>query len=167
MEPTKNNKKNHKSYTSKDYLWSQWAKQKGGVCCIPRHVLSGPDCKNLNHAAHRLLSMFAIQYNGKNNGDLCATRSFLAEYGFNSDDTISRSIAALLASGLIVKTRAGFAGPDGRRLCSLYGLTWLPIDEISDRIHGTWITKIAGTKAPLRTDFSTQYIGEIKYELNK
>lgn len=132
MEPKRNKINKNKGNTSQGYLWNHWGSRNGGLCSIPRHILSGPDCINLNHAAYRLLSVIMIQYNGKNNGDLSATKSILAKYGFNSDDTINRSLKELLVCGLIVKTRAGFAGPDGKRLCSLYGVTWLPIDEIND-----------------------------------
>jgi len=164
MEPTRNRTKKNKGNTSQGYQWKNWGQQNGGLCSIPKHVINGPDCVALNHATHRMLMSLIAEYNGKNNGDLSAAKSVISKYGFNSADTISRSINELLSHGLIVKTRSGYAGPDGRRLCSLFAVTWLPIDEISDRQGNAWIPKITGTRLPLRTDFSKPYNGEIKYD---
>lgn len=164
MEPDHRKATKRKANVSGGYLWEYWGKKNGGICGIPQHVFNGPDCRSLNHAAFRLLMNFISQLNGKNNGDLSASSTVMSEYGLTSNDTITRGVKELINKGLIVKTRSGYAGPEGRRLCSLYGVTWLPIDEIDHRVGGEWIPKIRGTRTALRMDFTNHYAGEVKYE---
>jgi hypothetical protein len=98
---------------------------------IPRRVMDNPDYKNLSGNAVKLLLELARQYKGDriaNNGDLTAAWGVLKERGFNSKKTISRAVQELLNARMIVQTRSGrFINPGGR--CSLYALSWLPINE--------------------------------------
>ncbi len=107
-----------------------------GVAVIPRAVIRSERYRNLNFAAKSLLVEIAVQYTGYNNGDLCATRSLLKDFGFNSQDTLTRALKELEKNELIEKTRIGgknyFTGANEP---NLYALTWQPIDKCLDQ-HG-------------------------------
>lgn len=64
------------------------------------------------------------QYNGKNNGDLCAAWKVMHPKGWRSEATLDRAKKELLAAGFIAETRKG----KRPNLCSLYGITWQPIN---------------------------------------
>jgi len=100
----------------------------GGFAGIPRIVMKHPDYINLSGNATKILLELAFQYRGQNNGDLSLSFSVLKQRGFNSKGTVARAIKTLLDARLIIQTREGrFTNPGG--VCSLYALTWLPIDE--------------------------------------
>jgi len=140
---------------SQGSLWRDW-KNDGGICQIPKRVLLSKDYRSLNNASVRVLMALACQYTGANNGDLSATKAEMSKHDIRSEDTINRAIKELIEHGLIVKTRNGYAGVDGRRMCSLYALTWMRVDNLEPIIRGT--------KQALRLDFSKPYDGGIQYE---
>jgi hypothetical protein len=67
---------------------------------IEHRVLDSAAYAALPFSAQSLLLMLARQLNGKNNGRLQATITYLQPRGF-SDNTITRGIADLIAAGLI------------------------------------------------------------------
>lgn len=150
-------------YASQGGLWKDW-KNDGGICQIPKRVLLSEDYITLHHASVRVLIAFVCQYTGANNGDLVATKAEMLKHGVRSEDTINRAVKELIEHGLIVKTRNGYAGVDGRRMCSLFALTWMRIDEIKHKSGNEWKPSIRGTKQALRLDFSKPYGGGIRYE---
>lgn len=80
------------------------------------HALSGNAIK---------LAIFLVnQYNGKNNGDFSMAKVDLLAGGWLSQTTAIRARHELEKAGFIITTRHGY-----RRVCSLYAVTWLPIDE--------------------------------------
>jgi hypothetical protein len=79
-------------------------------------------------AAH-LLDNLTAQYNGGNNGDLCAAPKTMKLYGWNSQGSINKALTELLALGFIEQTRQG-----GRNKFSLYAITWKPIDECKNKL---------------------------------
>ncbi len=153
-----------RKYTSQGFLTGHWG-TRGGFCSIPQQVFSGPDVNALSHATFRVLMVLVRQYNGRNNGDLCATEKEMSAFGITSPDTINRAIKELLKRGLIVKTRhGGYSGKDGKRKPALYALTWLPVDDIDQCENGMWVSKIKGTRSALRMSFDTPFSGNIQYE---
>lgn len=97
---------------------------------IPLAVLQTRKYASLNGWAVKLLVDFAAQYNGpgRNNGDLSAPfESVMRFKGWRSKGTLNKALRDLEAVGFIVKTRQG-----GRNHCSLYALTWQPIDDCID-----------------------------------
>ena len=117
---------------------------------LPKDVWVHPDYCNLKPpSAYKLLMDLACQYNGRNNGDLSAAYSVLKERGWKSQDTITVAVEALIAAGLIVRSRTGrFCNPGSR--CHLYALTWLAVDECPGKD-----LEIAPTRTPLR-DFGAE-----------
>lgn len=127
-----------------DYRIDYYKKSNGGTALIPIVVLENQRYFSINPSAKVLLNYIARQYNGYNNGDLCATLSLLKQFGFNSQDTLTRSIKQLEQNGLIERTRQG--GKDwatGQNLPTLFALTWQPIDECKGKLDIDSTTKPA------------------------
>lgn len=90
-----------------------------------RHdLLKSREFNALSGSAIKALLFLAAQYNGRNNGDLSAAKSMLLAAGWRSGATGRRAINELLDAEFAVVTRHG-----DRRRCTLYAVTWLPIDE--------------------------------------
>src|SRR5688500_4612213 len=91
---------------------------------IPDYVFRSEEFGRLNGWDLKLLIELAGSYNGFNNGNLSCAYSQLKERGWRSNGTLSDARRRLLSNGWIVTTRHG-----GKHRCSLYAITWLPIDE--------------------------------------
>ena len=91
---------------------------------IPHVVFECPDFIALSPYALKLLLELVYQYNGFNNGDLCASITLVKKRGFKSRTTLKRVIDELVDARMIVLTRQG-----GKNLASLYAIAWQPIDE--------------------------------------
>ena len=116
----------------------------GSFYWIPRKVHRSADFRNLNPHALKLLVSLAFQFNGNNNGDLTAAWTVMSEqHGFRSRDTLNMARKELLASNLIYLTRQG-----GKGRCSLYALTWIPIDDCGSKLD------CKPTKLPMRKEWN-------------
>ena len=114
---------------------------------LPRPVLDSPNWQRCSGTAIKLLCDLARQYNGHNNGDLCAAMGILRPRGWSSPETVTNAYRELQHYGLIMLTRQG-----GLHAPSLYALTWCAIDECKGKLDcsatvvapGTW--KVAATE---------------------
>ena len=88
---------------------------------ISRDVANSVAFVTLSHVTRALYVDLRRQYNGHNNGDICAADGMLEKYGW-SHSTIHKHLKPLLERGLIVKTRQGGIGAMSRTPC-LYGFT--------------------------------------------
>lgn len=115
---------------------------------LRQDILNSPAYTRLSHPARSLLVELIRQHRpgskGRpgNNGDLTAAWSLMQARGFVSKGTLHRSLAELLESGLIERTRQG-----GRNRCSLYALTWFAIDDCRDK-NGCSKLDVKPTSAP-------------------
>ncbi len=73
-----------------------------------------------------------------NNGDFSAAWRLMEKRGWRSRDTLGRALNELADKSFITKTRQG-----GKHRCSLYGVTWKPIDECKGKLDIA-ATRIAG-----------------------
>ena len=96
-----------------------------GFLHLPDALTAHVDFYSLSGSALKLLICIGRQYNGRNNGDLCATLSVLKKFGWTSNDSITNAKRELIEKNLIVETRQGGLGIG----CSLYAITWQPINE--------------------------------------
>lgn len=119
-------------------------RERGSFAQIPANVLQSPEFHGITGEAVRLLLALAAQYNGHNNGNLCAALSVARQYGFKSGDTLARAIAGLIEAGLIIRTREGMFNGAGSK-CALFAIAWKAIDPCP----GKDLT-VAPTKAPPR-----------------
>ena len=93
---------------------------------IPLDVLKTQAFSTLSSSAHVLLMRCLAKYRPNTNGDISLVQSEYSFYGLGCKKTMTRAIRELLERRLIVRTRHGSRGSS--RLCSLYGVAWLPMD---------------------------------------
>lgn len=111
-----------------------------GFFHLHTQLLECEDFKTLKGNSLKLLIDLGSQFNGYNNGDLCASHSVLKERGWNSNQQITKGLKDLVARNLIVQTRQGGLnmGP------SLYAITWQPIMECGGKLD------VKPTRYPVR-----------------
>lgn len=127
-------------------------RESGTFLSLPHAVMDSPNWRRCSATAIKLLCDLARQYNGRNNGDLCAALSVLRPRGWKSSETLVNAHRELQHYGLILLTRQGsLLGP------SLYALTWQSIDECHGKLDvsatkvapGTWkVTVMEPFKRP-------------------
>ncbi len=69
------------------------------------------------------------QFNGGNNGDLCAAMSVMSKRGWTSKDQLKKGLDELLDKGWIIITRMG-----GKRVARLYAVTFYGIHECGGKL---------------------------------
>lgn len=111
--------------------------ESGSFFAWPRAVADSTAYRSASAPAVKLLNDLCFQFRGSNNGDLSAAWGAMKVRGWKSRDTLHKALSELLALGLIEKTRQG-----GKHLCSLYALTWLPIDECRGKLD------VSATRVP-------------------
>ncbi len=104
-------------------------REKGTFAGIPKACMQHLNYIELSMPAKVLLWEFCYQYNGFNNGDLCAAFSVLKERGWRSKGTLARAIDELKKRQWVVVSRQG-----GKNQCSLYALTFQAIDECKGKL---------------------------------
>lgn len=106
-------------------------KESGRFVAIPHAVMVCENWHRCSGTGIKLLLALAKQFNGNNNGDLCAARSVLGSEGWTSAGVLNDGLRELEHYGLIEKTRQG-----GMHRASLYALTWKPIDYCGGKLDG-------------------------------
>lgn len=91
---------------------------------LPSNILHSEEWAALTPFEVKLLIDLGAQYNGRNNGNLCAAWTLMKPRGWRSPGTLSKALRGLQANGFIELTRQG-----GLHQCSLYALTWRGIDD--------------------------------------
>lgn len=101
-----------------------------GFLHLHRPLLNCCDFISLKGNSIKLLIDIASQYNGFNNGDLCASLSVMKKRGWNSNQQLSKALRELRGRNLIIQTKQGGfnIGPN------LYAVTWQPIDECQGKL---------------------------------
>jgi hypothetical protein len=99
----------------------------GAFLALPMTLLHSTKFRALSANGVKLLLDIGSQYNGKNNGDLSAAWKVMKPKGWKSQTTLNRAKVELLAAGFIAETRKGHLP----NLCSLYGITWQPVNPSS------------------------------------
>ena len=114
--------------TKKSYSRSKGRREKGPFSMLPHQVMDSPNYRVLSHRAVRLLTDLCRQYNGRNNGDLCASYSVMKQRGWSSKDQLYKALEELTYYGFLLKARQG-----GRHRCSLFALTYFSVDECAGK----------------------------------
>ena len=115
---------------SQDRRRAKGRSESGRFLALPYALTDSQNYCELSHLAVRMLIDLGRQYNGNNNGDLCATPKTLASRGWSSNESISRALRDLEYYGFIVRTRQG-----GLNQCSLYAITWKAIDDCKGKLE--------------------------------
>jgi hypothetical protein len=117
------------------YSKSKARKGSGGFITIPHVVLDSESYCMLSGNALKVLMAIYHQYKGGNNGDLCAPFSYAKKYRIASETTWYKSIKELIAADLILCTRDPIKlRNNAGGQCSLYAVTWRPINECKGKI---------------------------------
>jgi len=96
---------------------------------VPHELLNCEAYLSLSPIAVKCLFDVYAEYKGKNNGDLSCTIKVMEKRGWKSKSQLDKARKELLEKGFIVLTRQG-----GRNKCSLYAITWKPIDECNGKL---------------------------------
>ena len=107
----------------------------GSFLSLPHILLHHPNFQGLRAKSVKLLIDLAAQYKGWNNGDLCAPLSIMREKGWSSNEQLFRARNDLVERGFLRVSRQG-----GRNQCTLYALTWQPIDDCGGKLDITATT---------------------------
>jgi hypothetical protein len=99
------------------------ASTKHPYAAIEHRVIDSPAYAALTFSARSLLVLITRQLTKDNNGRLQATYSYVRRFGFDSERTLARAIAALIAHGMIYRTRSG----GYQQGAAQYAVTWLSI----------------------------------------
>ncbi len=116
---------------SKIDVWNEHAKKRGDEVFFPFRydVLRSPLFKLLSCRAKALLIEFVSQYNGYNNGDFSISFNQMKDKGWSSPTTLNEAKKELIETELVIITRQG-----GRNQCSLYGVSFLAIDNCNGKL---------------------------------
>ena len=104
-------------------------KEKGSFLLLPHAILYHSNYHSLTSSEVKLYIDIAAQYFGSNNGDLSAAWTTMKDKGWHSKETLFKARKGLVEKGFIVVTREG-----GRNRCTLFGLTFQPIDECKGKL---------------------------------
>ena len=92
-------------------------------------MLKSEQWAQLSPFGKALMLDLAVQYNGSNNGDLCAAWSLMRKRGWKSPATLSRALRELKERGWAEVCRQG-----GRNRPSLYSLTIWGINDCGGKL---------------------------------
>ena len=106
-------------------------KNTGRFAGIPNFVVKSDAYKSLGGNAAKLLIILAGFYNSKNNGNLAITQSIIGEW--MTKNTMYSAKDELHKKGFIVINAYGGRSAWGRKLPSLYGLTFYPMNELKEK----------------------------------
>jgi hypothetical protein len=96
---------------------------------LPHYVIRSRQWRALSGNAIKFLIELAAAYDGSNNGDLALTRGQALERGWKSGGTRDRAAEEAVEAGFAIITRHGH-----RKLCTLYAITWEPIDDVGKSV---------------------------------
>lgn len=101
----------------------------GKFVALPHAYIDTPQFAAMSGRALKLLIELELQYDGKNNGDLCATWGLMNKRGFSSAEQLGKARDELINNGWIMVSRQG-----GRHIPSLYALTYRGIDACGGKL---------------------------------
>lgn len=99
-----------------------------GAAAIPKALMAHSDYRELSGSARKVLDLLTYQYNGRNNGNLAATHTMMADWGGMAKGTLASALRELVDRNLIVKSRGHDRSKDGAKP-ALYALSWNAVDE--------------------------------------
>lgn len=105
-------------------------RESGTFTLIPHAVQDSANWRACSGTAIKMLCDLARQFNGRNNGDLCAALALLKPRGWTSPETILNALRELRHYGMIVLTRQG-----GLNFAGLYAVTWYPINDCGGKLE--------------------------------
>ncbi len=108
-------------------------RERGGFLALPHAVTASRAYLTLSAHGVKLLIDLGAQYNGRNNGDLCAAWRLMQPRGWRSEDTLAKAKRELLQTQLIVEARKGWRP----NRATLYALTFFALDDCDGKLDIT------------------------------
>ena len=103
----------------------------GWFAGLPREVVRSDAYKSLSGNSAKLLTILTCFYTSYNNGNLAITQSIIGEW--MTKNTMYSAKDELHKKGFIVINAYGGRSAWGRKLPSLYGLTFYPMNELEEK----------------------------------
>ena len=103
----------------------------GWFAGTPLEVIRSDAYKSLSGNAVKLLTLLTYFYKGYNNGNLAITQSIIGPW--MTKNTMYSAKDKLHKKGFIVINAYGGRSAWGRKLPSLYGLTFYPMNELKEK----------------------------------
>lgn len=145
---------------ARNRLRAKGRRESGSFVSIPHDCLNHSNYTRLSAYAVKLLLDLCAQFRGTNNGDFTAAWRHMKARGWKSKATVARAMRELKLAGWVMQTRQG-----GRNQCSLYAVTFKPIDSCGGKLDirgtntapGNWkrapesletVPRLAGQSAP-------------------
>ena len=122
-------------------------KNKGRFAGIPNSVINSDNYKSLSGNAAKLLTILTSFYNSHNNGDLAITQKILGAW--ITKNTMYSARDELLIKGFIVINAYGGRSFGGKKLASLYALTFYPVNELKEKNGELRFAHYQASKTPL------------------
>jgi len=101
----------------------------GQFVALPWAVLRSDEFAALSPFASKLLFDLLAQFNGGNNGDLCAAWRLMKVRGWRSKDSLWKGLSELRAGDWLETTRQG-----GRHVATLYAVSFYAIDYCGGKL---------------------------------
>ena len=114
---------------------------------LPMEVIRSDAYKSLNGNAAKLLTILTYFYKGYNNGNLAITLSIIGEW--MTKNTMYSAKDELHKKGFIVINAYGGRSACGRKLPSLYALTFQPISELKEKNGELRVAHYPPNQSPL------------------
>ena len=129
----------------------------GSFVKFPHRLLEHPAFMALGAHACKALLFLASQYKGSNNGDLTIAWKVAKAKGLTANGALRLATKELIDSGFVIQTRQG-----GRNRCSLFALTWLPINNCGGKLDvpatsvasNDWLFNCGKNREPPRVESS-------------
>lgn len=129
---------------------------------LPHMVIQSENWRRLSPHAVKLFIDLYGQFMGSNNGDFTAAWAVMKPKGWRSKATLHNALKELEWYGMIEMTRQG-----GRNRCSLYAVTFKPIDECRGKLDvpathvasRKWSQPVAPYPGPTKTKFLPSSVG--------
>jgi len=142
------------------YKDAQEKRERGGFVPLSYKMIRSHSYAMLSPHAVKLLNDLMAQYNGYNNGDLCAAWSVMKKRGWRSKSTLWKALKELRKGQWIEVARQG-----GKNRCSLYAFTFFAVDECNGKLEinsthspkGTW--RLNEPATPLKLNSVTRHVG--------
>lgn len=114
---------------AKTRIKTKGRKERGSFLLLPKAVITHSNYYSLTSSEVKLFIDLAAQYFGSNNGDFTAAWTIMKHKGWRSKETLFRARKGLVEKGFIVTARQG-----GRNRCTLFGITFQPINECDGKL---------------------------------
>ncbi len=139
---------------ARDRLKSKGRRERGSFIALSKAIINSREYARLSAYAVKLFVDLYSQFNGGNNGDLCACWRLMRVRGWRSKATLHRATRELCDKGFIIVARQG-----GRNKPTLYALTCLAVDECGGKLD------IRATVIPFggwrENSFCTSYVRQV------